>query len=60
MRLLKTTRQQLMEALEAVPAEPAELWTAQHAFGEMLLLLPPHDRHHADQVKASRIAAGPR
>jgi hypothetical protein len=50
-RLLHRTRQQLVEALESVPEEPSEPWSADHAFGSMLAGLPPHDRHHAEQIK---------
>ncbi len=60
LRMLQLTRQQLMEAIEAIPAEPAERWTQEHPFGEMLLMLPPHDRRHAEQIKAARMAAAPR
>jgi len=54
-RMLHITRAQLLERLVAVPQEPDEVWTEQHAFGSMLRLLPSHDRHHADQIKNARI-----
>ena len=54
LRLLHRTRQQLVEALERVPAEPSEHWGSEHPFGAMLGALPPHDRHHADQIKRWR------
>ena len=56
LRLLHTTRAELVAALQAVPAEPAETWTVAHAFGATMLALPKHDRHHAEQIKLARIA----
>ncbi|MFI5371941.1 MAG: DinB family protein [Candidatus Eisenbacteria bacterium] len=58
LRLLQTTRQQLMEAIEAVPDEPGHVWETSHPFGEMLLKLPPHDRHHAEVLKRWRSSNG--
>lgn len=58
LRLLNRTRQQLIEELESVPEEPSERWSEQHAFGAMLVGLPPHDRHHADQIKRWRASRG--
>lgn len=55
LRLLQITRQSLMERLESHAAEPDEVWTPAHPFGEMLHLLPVHDRHHAEQVKTARL-----
>lgn len=54
LRLLHRTRQELMEAVESVPDEPAEPWSAEHPFGWMLHALPPHDRHHAEIIKRWR------
>lgn len=54
-RLLHTTRAELIERLVVVPPEPAEVWMAQHAFGAMLHTLPGHDRHHAESIKNARI-----
>ena len=59
LRLLQTTRRKLMEMVEAIPEEPAEVWSAEHPLAEMLAGLPPHDRHHADIVKSWREAAAP-
>jgi hypothetical protein len=56
LRLLQSTRMQLMEALEAVPDEPAGVWLDTHPFGEMLHRLPSHDRHHAEALKHWRAA----
>ena len=57
-RLLHTTRHQLMEAVESVPEEPAEVWSQDHPFGWMLHVLPPHDRHHAEALKRWRAERG--
>jgi len=53
-RLLLTTRQFLMEAVESIPEEPAEVWDASHPLGWMFQRLPPHDLHHADVIKRRR------
>lgn len=55
-RLLDRTRTELLAALMAVPAEPAETWTERHPFGGVMRALAPHDRKHADQIKNARIA----
>lgn len=57
LRLLQTTRDQLMTRVLAVPADPDSRWSEAHAFGRMLLALPPHDRKHAEQIKRARIGA---
>jgi DinB superfamily len=54
LRLLQSTRMQLMEAVEAVPDQPAGVWLNTHPFGEMMLKLGPHDRHHAEALKRWR------
>lgn len=54
-RLLQATREQLVATLVSVPSHPAELWTEAHPFGAMMLALPRHDRHHAEQIKNARI-----
>jgi hypothetical protein len=48
----------LMEAVEGVPEQPAEIWSPEHPFGWMLNGLPPHDRHHAEIIKRWRAEAG--
>jgi hypothetical protein len=58
LRLLHSTRQSLMEAIEGVPEEPAEVWSPEHPFGWMLDVLPPHDQHHAEIVKQWRAESG--
>lgn len=55
-RLLMTTRAELLERLQSVPAEPAEVWSDSHAFGAMMHRLPGHDRGHAEAIKNARIA----
>ncbi len=54
---LTATRERLLAALLAVPPEPAEVWGAGHVFGAMLLGLPDHDRHHAQQIQQARITS---
>ena len=58
LRLLHTTRQQLIEALESIPEEPAVVWSEPHPFGWMMQRLPAHDRHHADAIKRWRASVG--
>ena len=58
LRLLGSTRHALREALESVPEEPTEVWTPDHAFGRMLLGLPPHDIHHAEAINRWRAEQG--
>jgi hypothetical protein len=53
-RQLHRARALLLEAVESVPDEPAEVWSDAHAFGWMMNVLPPHDRHHADVIKRWR------
>ena len=55
-RLLMTTRAELLERLQSVPAEPAGVWSESHAFGAMMHRLPGHDRGHAEAIKNARIA----
>jgi len=55
-RRLATTRAELMERLQAVPAEPAEVWSESHPFGAIMRRLPGHDRGHAEAIKNARIA----
>ena len=57
-RLLLTTREQLMEAVESIPEEPAEVWNDRHPLGWMFQRLPPHDLHHADVIKRKRVEHG--
>jgi hypothetical protein len=57
-RLLLTTRQQLMEAVESIPEEPEDVWQVSHPLGWMFQRLPGHDLHHADIIKRWRTAQG--
>jgi len=57
-RLLLTTRQQLMEAVESIPEEPSEVWSESHPLGWMFQRLPAHDLHHADIIKSWRTRQG--
>jgi uncharacterized damage-inducible protein DinB len=57
LRLLESTRAELLSALLAAPGEPAERWTKAHPFGATMLELPRHDRHHAEQIKNARISS---
>ena len=58
LRLLHSTRQSLMDAIDGVPEEPADVWSPEHPFGRMLNRLPPHDQHHAEIVKRWRAESG--
>jgi hypothetical protein len=58
LRLLQSTRQSLMDAIDGVPEEPAGAWSPEHAFGWMLHGLPEHDQHHADIIKKWRVEIG--
>lgn len=58
LKLLLTTRQQLMESMESIPEEPAEVWSREHPLGWMFHRLPPHDLHHADAIKRWRTEQG--
>jgi hypothetical protein len=59
-RLLQGAREDLRAALEAIPDEPAAVWSEDHAVGWLARLFAGHDRHHAGQIKAARVApAGP-
>lgn len=58
LRMLHSTRQSLMEAIEGVPDEPADVWSPDHPFGWMIDALPRHDQHHADIIKQWRAETG--
>ena len=58
LRLLHSTRELLMEAIEGVPEDPPEPWSPEHPFGWMLSVLPPHDQHHAEIIKQWRAEVG--
>ncbi|HTK32190.1 MAG TPA: DinB family protein [Candidatus Saccharimonadaceae bacterium] len=54
LRLLQSTRQELLESIELLPDEPSAIWDESHPFGWMMLRLPNHDRHHAEAIKRWR------
>lgn len=54
LRLLHASRAELLEAVESVPEEPAEVWSREHAFGKILWSSVHHDRHHAEAIKRWR------
>ena len=58
LKLLLTTRQELMEAIESIPEEPAEVWGGEHPLGWMFQRLPAHDPHHAESIKRWRTEQG--
>jgi hypothetical protein len=58
LKLLLTTRQDLMEAVESIPEDPAEVWVGEHPLGWMFQRLPAHDLHHADIIKRWRTEQG--
>jgi uncharacterized damage-inducible protein DinB len=58
LKLLLTTRQVLMEAVESIPEDPAEVWVEEHPLGWMFQRLPTHDLHHADIIKRWRTEQG--
>ena len=53
-RLLQSTHEDLWDALDSIPAEPAEVWAPEHAVGELVREVTDHDRHHADLLKRWR------
>jgi len=58
LKLLLTTRQELMEAVESIPEEPVEVWSESHPLGWMFHALPGHDLHHAEAIKRWRTGKG--
>lgn len=54
-RRLDSLREELLQRLFQVPAQPDDVWQRGHAFGDMMWGLPEHDRHHAEQIKRVRI-----
>jgi len=57
-RLLATTRDRLLEELEAIPDEPREIWDREHPMGAMLYDLVDNDSHHAAAIKRWRTQRG--
>ena len=58
LRLLLTTREQLIEAVESIPETPEDVWKEEHPLGWMFQRLPNHDLHHADIIKHWRVGQG--
>lgn len=56
-RLLQHSREQILEELQSVPEEPAEMWSSEHALGRLIRILSHHDRHHAAVLKDARSRA---
>lgn len=54
LRHLHAGRDQLMEALESVPEEPASVWEEGHPFAQLLALVIAGDREHAEAIKRWR------
>ena len=46
----------LLEGLESIPDDRAEVWTPEHPFGRMIRRLPEHDLHHAEAIRDWRQA----
>jgi hypothetical protein len=57
-RLLQSHRERLLEALQSIPEEPAEMWSRDHAVGWIVLTLTAHDRHHAEALREARARRG--
>ena len=53
---LRTTRRELLEALESIPDDRTEVWAPEHGFGRMIRGLPDHDLHHAEAIRDWRQA----
>jgi hypothetical protein len=56
-RLAQHAREAIVEALQSLPEEPAEIWSSEHALGWLIRILAHHDRHHAAAIKNARIGA---
>ena len=57
-RLMQQSREALLEALQSLPEEPAEIWSGEHALGWLIRILSHHDRHHAAAIKEARTRTG--
>lgn len=53
-RLMQQSREILLETLQSLPEEPAEMWAGEHALGWLIRILAHHDRHHAAKLKEAR------
>ena len=54
LRRLHASRDQLMEALESVPEDPASVWESGHPFAELLARVITGDREQAEVIKRWR------
>jgi DinB family protein len=57
-RLLQNTYEDLWDAFDSIPDEPADVWSPEHALGELVREVTNHDRRHADVIKRWRAEAG--
>ena len=57
-RLLQNTYEDLWDAFDSIPDEPADVWSPEHAVGELVREVTDHDRRHADVIKRWRAGAG--
>jgi hypothetical protein len=57
-RLLQNTYEDLWDAFDSIPDEPADVWSPGHAVGELVREVTDHDRRHADVIKRWRAGAG--
>lgn len=58
LRELDQAREDLRDALESIPDEPAEVWGKKHPVGQIVRVLAGHDRHHAEALKRWRAERG--
>jgi hypothetical protein len=56
-RLLQASHEDLWDAFDSIPDEPADVWSPEHAVGELVREVTVHDRHHADAIKRWRAEA---
>ncbi|MEO5618865.1 MAG: DinB family protein [Candidatus Eisenbacteria bacterium] len=59
-RLMQKSREAVLEALQSLPEEPADMWSGEHAVGWLIRMLSHHDRHHAAVIKEARTRTGSR
>ncbi len=58
LRRLHASRDELMQAVESIPDEPAEVWDPEHPLGAMLYDVAWNDRHHAEAIRRWRMERG--
>ena len=59
-RMMQQSREAMLEALQSLPEEPADMWSGEHALGWLIRILSHHDRHHAAVIKDARTRSGSR